>query len=501
LMPTADIGARIGPVVGLVRTVIDQQAQQNLVDSLSVLIGRLDPTQALEAFGAVQAELIKPSNRGTSAPPLYLMRGVIAELAAKLRSADIDREIDTRVRSLLADAAALPPMPAFGDPPARHDDYWNRRYQMQTVATMAAALAGAAPPGVADSLLETLRLKLRAPLMLQDIYYLLAPKLRDPVTAFDAALAEAARPAVDPTRDQSADWAEIAVAVARALPSEGAADRIEKVIALVEVQQPGSLARRPLSDIIVQYADKLAAPDAAPRFDRLVQDLSASSDPYQLFDFAQAAIALARRLDPTAAAPRLLHLIEVIAQVQPYPGMVPNQGYIPVRAFAVVTAAVARVADSAGAAAALDDIGALLTRSPNDQSRIAVSEVAAELTSRLDNATRLALKPLVLYALQRSQRPLETASWTRALVPILQAETPEAFAADVVEVWKYPNAADAADELFARLHAARSDVPDLKAGPSGYVKWIAQQYPKIDLSAPPVWLASPGPPTGGPAGG
>jgi hypothetical protein len=498
-MPTADIGARIGPVVGLVRAVIDQPAQRMLLDTLRVMVGRLDPGQALEAYGAVQAELIKPSDRG-NAPPFYLLRDAIAGLAAKLPPTDIDRELATRMRSLSAGAASLPPMPGYNDPPARQAEYWDRRDQIQTLAMMAAGLAGAAPPGTADSFIDTLRLRLHAPIVLPDIYYLVAAKLRDPGAVFDAALAEVARPVAYPARDQTPDQAPIAAAIARALPPAGAGNRIDTVIALLEAQRPESPARRQLADMVVQCSDKLSPADAARRFDRLVQDLSTSNDAYALFDFAQAAIALAHRLDPADADPRLLHLLEITAQVPSYPGVIPNQGYIPIHAFAVVTAGVAKAADPAGAAAALSSIGAMLAKSPSYQSRTAFSQVAAELTDRLDAATRLSMKPVVLYALQRSQRPLETVNWTHALVPILKAEAPEAFAADLVEVWKYPNASDTVGELFVALHAARADSPDIKVGASGYLKWIAKLYPSIDITAPPAWLAAPAPLTDALAG-
>lgn len=499
-MPTADIAARIGPVVGLVRAVIDPPAQGMLLDTLRVMVGRLDPGQALEVYSAVQAELIKPSDRGDS-PPLHLLRDAIADLAAKLRPTDIDRELVTRMRSLSAGAASLPPMPGYNDPPARQAEYWDRRDQMQTLAMMAAGLASAAPPGTADSFIDTLRLRLHAPIVLPDIYYLVAAKLRDPGAVFDAALAEVARPVAYPARDQTPDQAPVAAAIARALPPEGASNRIDTVIALLEAQRPDSLARRPLADMIVQCSDRLSSADAPRRFDRLVQDLSTSNDVSARFDFAQAAIALAHRLDPTDADPRLLHLLEITAQVPPYPGVVPNQGYIPIQAFAVVTAGVAKAADPAGAAAALNSIGATLVKSPSYQSRTAFSQVAAELTDRLDAATKLSMRPLVLYALQRSQRPLETVNWTHALVPVLKAETPEAFAADVVEVWKYPNASDTVGELFVALHAARADSPDIKVGASGYLKWIAKLYPSTDLTTPPVRLATPASLTGALAGG
>lgn len=74
----------------------------------------------------------------------------------------------------------------------------------------------------------------------------------------------------------------------------------------------------------------------------------------------------------------------------------------------------------------------------------------------------------------------------RAWFAYARHDSPEKFVAALVNVLKFPTAAEATDELLAALADVVPAAPGSSKGLGENLDWIARRYPRIDLSAPPV---------------
>jgi hypothetical protein len=497
-VPAADIVARIGPLVQLASTMDGVAIQGPLIEALRHLARRLDPTQAFATYSALRTTLRASAAHGRPSDIPYLVpfSDVIRIVASKIPPADVERELVSGMQLLVSEIAAAPASvgaPAWPIPPERQ--VWARR--TWALVLLDAGLAGVAAPGSADRLIELLaRSRDSSDLVGPAFFTLVAPRLGNPTATFEAALAEArdegGQSGFDQSKPTRFGWAaaDVAAAIADTLPPDVAARQIDALSDLLEdTNRKNDYQMQALANSLTALAAKIGPAEAVARFDRLVGDLSHGGNSAVLADLANSSAALGRRLAPASAATRLLDLIDRISTLPPFVGQTPMQGYIPIQAFAVVAQGVATTASSSACAEALDRIIAVLAASPSYDERIAFSQVGSALTAQLDAPGKARAKQLVLFSLQRSLSPFEAGNWTAALLPLLKAEPVEQFAADIIEVWKYPNAADQNfAPVITALREARPGAPELKVGFGAYQQWIAKTYPTIDLHSPPAWI-------------
>jgi hypothetical protein len=253
-------------------------------------------------------------------------------------------------------------------------------------------------------------------------------------------------------------------------------------------------ALKSLTEAVQALPGKLTHAQTQQALDAVLRQMQRTADEDALRRLAQAVQALAGKLIDSSQAQQAL---EAVMQA-----MQRTTDATALQRLAQAVQAVAGKLTEAQAQQALDAVLQAMRGTTDADTHLGLAQAAQAVAGKLTDAQ--APQVLATSHLQSafgwSATSEESAAWAEAIVTLLRRSGESNFVSAIVELLKYPIAAGpATDVLLNGLSLAASTAPGAEAGLPANLRWLADNYPAIDLrGAPacptPLW-AGPGCPS------